>query len=107
MLGIPEFAKVQVSKLSGGMKKRVSIGCAVAHHPQVLFLDEPCAALDLVCKERILNYFRMYKARGGCLVLASHDVQEVELCNRWYILKDGVLAPYQYDGNIHHLVGQL
>lgn len=107
MLGIPEFVKTRVSKMSGGMKKRLSIGCAVAHSPEILLLDEPSAALDLICKERIATYFRQYKARGGILVLATHDVQELELCDRWYILKDGMLVPYEYDGNVRRLVGSL
>jgi ABC-2 type transport system ATP-binding protein len=107
MLGIGEFLKTPVSKMSGGMKKRLSIGCAIASDPQVLLLDEPCAALDLVCKERILNYFREFKSRGGVLILATHDVQELELCDACLLLKDGALEPYAYDGNVHRLVGCL
>lgn len=107
MLGISDFIKVPVRKMSGGMKKRLSIGCAVAGKPQVLLLDEPTAALDLVCKERIYNYLREFKAQGGRILLATHDVQELALCDRWFILKDGVLERYQYDGNVSKLVGRL
>ena len=104
MLGIPDFLKVPVRKMSGGMKKRLSIGCSVANHPK---LDEPSAALDLICKERIGNYLKDFKAQGGSIILATHDVQEIELCDAWYILKNGMLEPYLYDGNVHHLVGKL
>jgi ABC-2 type transport system ATP-binding protein len=107
MLGIQDFLKTPVRKMSGGMKKRLSIGCAIASDPKILLLDEPCAALDLVCKERILNYFRDFKARGGVLILATHDVQELELCDACYLLKEGTLTPYVYDGNVHRLVGCL
>ncbi len=107
MLGIPEFIKVPVRKMSGGMKKRLSIGCAVAGNPQVLLMDEPSAALDLVCKERIYNYVREYKSQGGRILLATHDVQELVLCDKWFILKQGVLEPYAYDGNVSKLVGRL
>jgi len=107
MLGIGEFLKTPVHKMSGGMKKRLSIGCAVASDPQIMLLDEPSAALDLVCKEKILNYFRDFKKRGGILILSTHDVQELEVCDSWYILRDGVLEPYDYDGNVHRLVGAL
>lgn len=107
MLGIPEFIKVPVNKMSGGMKKRLSIGCVVAANPKVLLLDEPSAALDLVCKERIYNYLKDYKQQGGRILLATHDVQELDLCDKWYILKDGFLTPYEYDGNVHRLVGKL
>lgn len=107
MLGIQEYLKVPVRKLSGGMKKRLAIGCAVASHPEILLLDEPSAALDLVCKERIYNYLTEFKKRGGIILLATHEVQELSLCDRWFILKNGILHPYEYDGNIHRLVGRL
>ena len=107
MLGIDEFLKVPVSKMSGGMKKRLSIGCAVANHPPVLLLDEPTAALDLPCKERIARYLRQYKADGGILLLTTHDVMELQLCDAWYIIKDGVLVPFIYDGDLNKLVESL
>ena len=107
LLGIDEFLKVQVSKMSGGMKKRLSIGCAVARHPPILLLDEPTAALDLACKEKITNYLRQYKRSGGILLLTTHDVLELDLCDRWYIVKNGVLEPFEYDGNLRRLVENL
>lgn len=107
MLGINDFLKVPVYKMSGGMKKRLAIGCAVAHNPKILLLDEPSAALDLVCKERISNYLRRFKNQGGIIILATHDVQELPLCDRLYILKNGVLEDYKFDGNVHRLAGRL
>ena len=107
LLGIHEFIKVPVNKMSGGMKKRLSIGCCVASNPKVLLLDEPSAALDLVCKERIYNYLEQFKASGGSIVLVTHDTQELELCDKCYILKEGTMTSYQYDGDIHHLAGRL
>lgn len=107
MLGIDAFLKTTVSKMSGGMKKRLSIGCAVAHKPKVLLLDEPSAALDLICKERIANYLLEYKARGNTVLLATHDANEISLCDELYILKNGKAVPFVFEGNIHRLVGQL
>lgn len=107
MLGIGEFLHTTVEKMSGGMKKRLSIGCAIAHKPKILLMDEPSAALDIICKERIYNYFEEFKSQGGILLLATHEVQELELCDQLYILKEGKLFPYQYDGNVHRLVGAL
>lgn len=103
MLGIGEFTDVTVHKMSGGMKKRLSIGCAVAHAPSVLLLDEPCAALDLACKENISDYLTEFKKAGGIIVLATHDVQELPLCDTIYILKDGRLSLYDYDGDVKKL----
>ena len=106
-LGVEGFMGVRVSEMSGGMKKRLSIGCAMFTHPPVLLLDEPCAALDLECKERIIEFLRDYKRRGGILVLASHDHTELELCDKWFVMREGVLHPYVYDGDIKKLVSSL
>ena len=106
-LGIGEFLHKQVSKLSGGMKKRLSIGCAVAKRPPVLLLDEPAAALDLKAKNEIARYLQQYKKAGGILLLTTHDVQELALCDRWYILKDGVLEEFRFDGDLDALVDRL
>lgn len=107
LLGIHEFLKTPVCKMSGGMKKRLSIGCAVAKRPPILLLDEPTAALDLACKEGIADYLRHYKASGGLLLLTTHDVLELQLCDEWYILKNGVLTPFAFDGDLHKLVESL
>lgn len=107
MLGINSFLKIPVHKMSGGMKKRLSIGCAVAARPKILLLDEPSAALDIVCKEQIYQYLRNFKEEGGMILLTTHDSQELELCDQCYILKQGTLISYKYDGNIHHLAGNL
>ena len=107
MLGIDEFINVPVRKMSGGMKKRLSIGCSVAKHPPLLLLDEPCAALDLVCKQSILDYMTEFKSRGGTIILATHDESDLSVCDRIYILKDGALKQYEYDGDISRLAGEL
>ena len=107
MLGIADFIKVPVSKMSGGMKKRLSIGCAIAKHPPILLLDEPMSALDLVCKQNILSYLKKHKEAGGIILLATHDAMELELCDAWYIIKDGVLVPFLYDGDLEAVVRNL
>ncbi len=103
-LGIQEFIKVPVHHMSGGMKKRLSIGCALANHPKVLLLDEPSSALDLIGKEQIYQYLKEFKAQGGRILLVTHDIHELELCDCWYILKDGNLIPYDYTGDVQNLV---
>lgn len=92
ILGIGEFVDKPVSKLSGGMKKRVSIGMALSGMPPVLILDEPSAALDLVCKEDIKRYLRIYLERKGTVVLTTHEEGELDLCDKVYVMKDGGLV---------------
>lgn len=106
-LGIGEFLNRQVSKLSGGMKKRLSIGCAMAKRPPILLMDEPTAALDLACKDWILSYLKAYKASGGVILLATHDALELDLCDHIYILKHSFLQAYGYNGDLHKLVTKL
>ncbi len=93
--------------MSGGMKKRLAIGCAISEKPPILLLDEPMAALDLACKQTISEYIKEHKRAGGIALLATHDVLELELCDAWYILKDGMLSPFCYTGNIEELVKSL
>lgn len=90
-LGIPSFLNVPVCRMSGGMKKRLSIGCAIANNPSILIMDEPSAALDLVCKESIRSYMREYISNGGILFLTTHEEAELALCTKIYIIKDGRL----------------
>lgn len=107
MLGVGDFLKTPVRKLSGGMKKRLSIGCALSRRPPIVLLDEPTAALDLSCKQDICRYLLAYKRSGGILLLATHEESELSLCDAWYILKDGVLLPFAYDGDMGKLVSSL
>ncbi len=104
MLGIDEFLNVAVSKMSGGMKKRLSIGCAVANKPKILLLDEAMAALDISCKQRIFEYVKRHVAEGGICLLVTHDVMELELCDEWYIIKNGKATPFTYEGDPELLI---
>lgn len=87
-LGIDDFLKVKVKHLSGGMKKRLSIGIALAQSPAFLVLDEPSAALDLIAKDIIHTYLSSFKASGGGICIATHDENELDLCDKIYILKN-------------------
>lgn len=89
--GLNQYRKYDVCKLSGGMKKRLSITCALAKDPAIVIMDEPGASLDIVCKEDIRDYLLSYLERNGTIVIASHEVSELSLCDRMYLLKNGVL----------------
>ena len=107
MLGIDTFLRTPVRRMSGGMKKRLSIGCAVLSPPGTLVLDEPSAALDPVCKDNIRRYLAAYRQEGGIVLIATHDAQDLELCDACYILRDGTLHPWRYDGDFHRLAEAL
>ena len=107
MLGIDKFLRTTVSKMSGGMKKRLSIGCSMARNPGIILLDEPSAALDLVAKADICKYLVSFKASGGIVLLATHDANELEFCDELYIIRGGALEKYEYDGDIPKLASAL
>lgn len=99
LLGINEFKGRTVSKLSGGMKKRLSIGIALLEKPSLLIMDEPSAALDLTGKFRIKDYMRQYTTQmKGSILVVSHDQNELSVCDKLFLLKDGQLI--QIDSNL-------
>lgn len=91
LLGVKPMLSCTVDKLSGGMKKRISIACALAGHGRYLILDEPGAALDMECKADIRRYLKTYMASGGTVILTSHEMAELSVCTQLYVLRDGRL----------------
>lgn len=91
LLGVKPMLTRTVDNLSGGMKKRISIACALAGHGRYLILDEPGAALDMECKADIRRYLKTYMASGGAVILTSHEIAELSVCTRLYVLRNGRL----------------
>lgn len=92
-LGIYEFTKKQYHQLSEGQKRRLHLALALIRNPDILFLDEPTAGLDVEGRLSLHEQIRQLKAIGKTIVLASHDMAEVEnLCDRIAILSGGKIA---------------
>lgn len=89
---LSKVQKEKVSHLSGGIKKRLNIACALNRNQKILLLDEPGAALDAACKEDIRNYLQDYRTDGGTIVLTSHEEMEISLCNQLYLMEEGKLT---------------
>lgn len=89
---LEELMRVTVAKLSGGMKRRLSIACALAEWPAILFMDEPSTALDLYYKESIGNWIKTYCGMNGIVVMATHDEKEILSCDRCLLMKEGKLC---------------
>lgn len=83
-----------VRSLSGGMKRRVSIACAVVRKPPVLIMDEPTAALDIYYRREIRDWMRWYCQGNGTIVVATHDDAEIRASSRCYLLDGGTLTPW-------------
>ena len=92
-LGIDELGKKQYVQLSTGQKRRLHLALALTGDPEILFLDEPTAGLDVEGRVSLHDQIRRLKARGKTILLASHDMAEVEtLCDRIAILQEGELV---------------
>lgn len=90
-LGIYEFMKKEYYQLSTGQKRRLHLALALTRNPDILFLDEPTAGLDVEGRLSLHEQIRQLKAMGKTIILASHDMTEVEnLCDRIAILSGGV-----------------
>lgn len=89
-LGIKEIEKKQYIQLSTGQKRRLHLALALIGEPDIVFLDEPTAGLDVEGRLSLHEQIRNLKSRGKTIVLASHDMAEVEtLYDRIAILNSG------------------
>lgn len=79
----------RVGTFSGGMKQRVSLACALMHHPGILFLDEPTAGVDLSLRETFWQYFYNLSRTGVTLFVTTHQMDEVQYCHRVAFMNSG------------------
>ena len=92
-LGIKGIEKKLYIQLSTGQKRRLHLALALIGNPDIIFLDEPTAGLDVEGRLSLHEQIRKLKSRGKTIVLASHDMTEVEtLCDRIAILNNGNIA---------------
>lgn len=89
-LGIDGMWKTTYGRLSTGQKRRLHLALALLGDPEILFLDEPTAGLDVEGRRALHDRIRSLKTAGRTIILASHDMAEVEsLCDRIAILDGG------------------
>ena len=77
--------------LSGGWKQRVSLACATAHHPRMLFLDEPTAGVDPAARRRFWQMIHEMAKGGTTILVTTHYMDEAERCERIAFLSRGHL----------------
>ncbi len=78
-----------IRTFSGGMQRRVSLACALAHRPKILFLDEPTAAVDPILRARFWRTFRDMAASGVTLFISTHLMDEALLCDQVAVVRAG------------------
>jgi ABC-2 type transport system ATP-binding protein len=80
-------------ELSGGMRRRLSLACALAHRPSVIFLDEPTVGVDPALRVQFWDHFHQLAGAGATLLVSSHVMDEADRCDELLFMRDGrVLA---------------
>jgi len=97
----------EILALSGGMKRRVLIGKALAHEPSILFLDEPTAGVDVELRKDMWALVRKLQASGVTIILTTHYIEEAEeIADRVGVINHGELLLVDDKKNIMHTLGK-
>lgn len=108
VIGLTDRAKERVSKFSGGMKRRVNIGAALLHRPQVIYMDEPTVGIDPQSRRNILDNVVELKRQGMTVLYTTHYMEEAqELSDHIAIMDHGQLIACGTHAELVKLVGQL
>ena len=86
---IEPFRKRRAGKLSGGMKQKLALCCAMIHRPRVLFLDEPTTGVDPVSRKEFWQMLSRLKAQGMTIIVSTPYMDEASLCDTVSLMKDG------------------
>ncbi|MEP7258026.1 MAG: ABC transporter ATP-binding protein [Flavitalea sp.] len=103
---IEPFKKRKAGKLSGGMKQKLALSCALIHRPSVLFLDEPTTGVDAVSRKEFWGILKGLRAQGITILVSTPYMDEAGLCDRVALMQngqllsmntpDGVIADFKY-----------
>jgi len=97
----------KILELSGGMKRRVMIAKALSHEPEVLFLDEPTAGVDVELRQDMWNMVRGLRASGVTIILTTHYIEEAEeMADRVGVVNRGELALVQDKAELMRQLGR-
>jgi len=104
-IGLNDYEKVMPKKFSGGMKRRLNIGCALVHKPELLIMDEPTVGIDPQSRNHILEAVRKLGYKGTTVIYTTHYMEEVQnLCSRILIMDAGHIVA---NGSVDDLTKRL
>lgn len=97
---IEPFKKRRAGKLSGGMKQKLALCCALIHKPKVLFLDEPTTGVDPVSRKEFWDMLKRLKEKGITILVSTPYMDEAALCDRIALIQDGKILEINTPQNI-------
>lgn len=102
MIGLEDKANAYARTLSGGMRRRLLLGKALVHHPQILVLDEPTAGVDIELRQMLWdNVRKLNRERGTTIILTTHYLEEAEeMCDEIAIVNHGEVVAQDSTRNL-------
>ncbi|HLZ86325.1 MAG TPA: ABC transporter ATP-binding protein [Puia sp.] len=97
---IKPFSTRRAGKLSGGMKQKLALCCALVHKPRVLFLDEPTTGVDAVSRKEFWDMLKRLKSQGITILVSTPYMDEANLCERIALIQEGRILSIDSPGNI-------
>ena len=98
--------KDSILKLSGGMKQRVSLACAIVHNPPLLLLDEPTVGLDPELRVTFWEHFTGLTRQGVTIIISSHTMDDAAHCDRLAFMRDGKVIAQGTPNELQQATGQ-
>jgi ABC-2 type transport system ATP-binding protein len=106
-LSLWDKRNAKIATLSGGMKRRVMIAKALSHEPQILFLDEPTAGVDVELRKDMWDMVRALRASGVTIILTTHYIEEAEqMADRVGVINKGELILVEDKAELMRKLGQ-
>ena len=106
-LSLWDKRNAKIMELSGGMKRRVMIAKALSHEPQILFLDEPTAGVDVELRRDMWNMVRRLRERGVTIILTTHYIEEAEeMADRIGVIRKGEIILVEDKQVLMHQLGK-
>jgi ABC-2 type transport system ATP-binding protein len=103
---IAPFRDFRASQLSGGMKQKLALSCALIHRPSILFLDEPTTGVDAVSRREFWELLKGLQTEGITILVSTPYMDEASLCNRVAFLQDGRIMQVDTPENIRKGFGR-
>ena len=97
---IKPFSNRRAGKLSGGMKQKLALCCALIHKPEVLLLDEPTTGVDVVSRKEFWEMLKKLKAQGITIIVSTPYMDEAKLCERIALIQNGRIMSVDTPVNI-------